>query len=95
MSSNFNAIQLPQRPETPNIRALSQRARERFVPGNGVTSLFLAKTCVSGSEEVFKNGTLLDWGGATPAYTVQGATVTLTVAANGTDVFVIYYWYRA
>lgn len=93
--SNFNALQLPAKPETPNIRALSQRARERFVPANGVTTLFLARPCVTGSEELFKNGTLLDWGATPAAYTVQGTTVTLNVAANGTDVFVIYYWYRA
>lgn len=91
----MNALQLPLPPESPNIRALSQRARERFVPANGVTTLFLAKTCVTGSEQLFKNGARLDWGGATPAYTVADSTVTLAVAANGTDVFLIDYWYRA
>jgi hypothetical protein len=79
-------------PESPNIRALSQWARERFT-GSTSTTISLANKAVDGTEFVYKNGTLLDPPPGT-AYTVSGSTLTLGSARLTGDVLVISYYFR-
>jgi hypothetical protein len=45
--------------------------------------------------QVVKNGIVLDPGGGTPAWTLEGSVVTLDVAAIETDVFLIDYWFQS
>jgi len=45
--------------------------------------------------QVVKNGVVLDPGGDTPAWTLAESIVTLNVAAIGTDVFLIDYWFQS
>lgn len=78
-----------------NTQALASFMTERFVPANTATTITLTNQIIPGFESVFKNGTRLDSGAATPAYTMSGKTITLHVAANGTDVFHIQYFFRA
>jgi len=87
---------LPQQPESPNIRALSQIYRERFtsLTGTTITLAYIPATTQNtneGLELVFKNGTLLD---PATAYTISGKAITLSTAAVAGDVFVIHYPYR-
>lgn len=67
---------------------------ERFVPANGVLILTLGNQAIDAFTMVWKNGTLLDDGAATPAYTLKGKTITLHTAANGSDVFIVRYHFR-
>ncbi len=77
-----------------NEQALASVLVERFVPANTTTVLTVKNQIIPGFEQVFKNGLLLDFGG-TPAYVVSGKKLTLTVAANGTDIFLVRYYFRA
>ena len=75
---------------TANERALAQMTRVRLTGQTG-TSLTLGLTLRAGLEQVFKNGALLDPG---TAYTITGATLTLTVAAVAGDVFLVFGHFR-
>jgi len=83
---------LPNPPESPNIRALSQWARERFT-GSTSTTITLANNAVAGTEFVWKNGALLDPPPGT-AYSISGAVITLGSSRLTGDVFVISYYFR-
>jgi len=59
---------------------------------NGSNTTFtLANTPVSGKEEVFVNGILMD-AGAGNDYTISGATITMLTAPLSTDKLVVTYW---
>lgn len=93
MSQSFLQV-LPKPYGSPNETALASFKLERFVPSNTTTTLTTTNQIIPGFELLFKNGTLMDAGAATPAYTVSGKTITLHVAANGTDVFHLRYNFR-
>lgn len=78
--------------ENPNIAALGNRKYDRFTGLTG-TTLTLSNPCVLGTEQVFKNGTLLDPGNAS-VYFIEASTVTLGVALVNTDVVVVHFNYR-
>lgn len=75
--------------------ALASFRTERFVPANTATTFVLGNNAIADFTHVYKNGTRMDAGAGTPAYTIAGHTVTLAVAANGTDVFILDYFFRA
>lgn len=88
-------IQTPQQPETPNIRFLAQRERERFT---GLTTAVVTLTNTpaqtirgTGLDAVFKNGALVD----PTTYTVVGNVITLGGALIVGDVVVVFYAYRS
>lgn len=88
-------IPLPTEP-TDNERQLAMWTRER-ITGLASATLTLANTPVqsltgTSLELVVKNGAVLDPGAA---YTIAGKVITLTVAAVGTDVFLVSYLYRS
>jgi hypothetical protein len=83
---------LPQAAESANIRALANRKYERFTGLTG-TVITLHNPVVLGTEQVFKNGALLDpVNNAT--YFLQGNTLTLGSALISTDVLVVHYHFR-
>lgn len=55
------------------------------------TSFTLAHTPISGSEDIYLNGQLLDAGGAD--YSISSGTITMTVAPVTGDVLRAIYWY--
>lgn len=75
--------------------ALASFLTERYVPANTATTFVLGNHPIPDLTHVYKNGMRMDAGAATPAYTIAGSKVTLAVAANGTDVFIVDYYYRA
>lgn len=62
---------------------------EVFTPVNTTTVLTLGNKIIRDFERVYKNGLRL----APTAYTVLAKTITLGVAANGTDQYVIDYYF--
>lgn len=86
--------QIPQAPESPNIRVLAQQLRERFT--NVTTSVTLTNpvlTAVDGSglELVIVDNVPKD-----PAlYTVSGRVITFDTPLAGTEVVVVHYPYRS
>lgn len=89
-------IQLPQQPESANVRVLAQRYRERLTGIAGVTLTLQqepARTADGvGLELLVKNGVVLD---PSAAYSIAGRVITLAVAAIVGDVFQVHYFYRA
>ncbi len=87
-------IQLPNQPETPNVRYLAQRARERFtdLTTDTITLAHIPARTVrdEGLEGVFLNRALVD----PDTYTIDGDTITLGSALIATDVVVVFYSYR-
>jgi hypothetical protein len=78
-----------------NVTALASVRTERFVPANTATTFTLGNQPIPDHTLIYKNGSLMDDGAGTPAYSLKGKVVTLNVAANGTDVFQVRYFYRA
>jgi len=91
----FATLLMPDEPESPNIRALSALAVERYT-GSTATTFTLTDTAIEGMEQVFKNGTLLDPGnpGAAGTYLLKQNTLTLGTALLVTDVLIVRYYYR-
>jgi hypothetical protein len=72
--------------------------RERFVPANLAIQIVLVHVPLLTPDEVipvpfdvFKNGLLMD---PTTDFTLAGSTITLSVAANGTDVYQVIYVFQ-
>jgi hypothetical protein len=76
------------------ITALASFRTERFVPANTATTFTLANQAIPDHTRIYKNGTRMDDGAGTPAYSIAGKVVTLNVAANGSDVFLVDYHFR-
>jgi hypothetical protein len=75
------------------ITTLASFRTERFVPSNTATTFVLGNTPINDHTRLYKNGLRMSDGG-TAAYSITGKTVTLTVAANGTDEFIVDYYFR-
>lgn len=78
-----------------SINTIASEKCERFVPANTATTFTLGNAAIPDFTMIWKNGTLMDDGAASPAYSIKGRTVTLLSAANGTDVFIVRYHFRA
>jgi hypothetical protein len=78
----------------PNVMLLASQKTERFVPINTATTFTLGNAPLVDHTLIYKNGSLMDDGAGTPAYSIAGKVVTLNVAANGTDVFQVRYFFR-
>lgn len=79
-------IPLPAPTTDPNILQLARLHRETQTGITGAV-VTLENRPIEGLEQFFKNGVLLPGN----AYTMNGQTVTLSVALVGGDVFVAYY----
>ena len=75
-----------------SIQQLAAFKRETFVPVNTTTNLVLTNQIIPGFELIFKNAAFLI---PTTDYTISGKTITLGVAANGTDAYTVHYHFRA
>lgn len=82
-------IQLPEPPESPNVRALAGWSREEFT-GLTTAVVTLAKTANAGTELVVKNGSIV----RPSTYTLAGTTLTLGSALIAGDWVVVWYHAR-
>lgn len=89
----FTAFPRPYGSGDPAVRLLYQTGEERITGITG-TALTLSHAPIPGTLRLFKNGGLMDSGDAA-VLTLDGATVTLGVAAVSGDVFLGYYHYRS
>ena len=86
--------QLPQQPESPNVRVLAQTYREDFA--NVTDTLTLTYTPLltvdgRGLEAVFVDGVFRH----PSAYTLDGNVLTFSVALAGTETVTAFYPYRS
>ena len=82
-------IQLPQQPETANVRALAAWVREELT-GLTTAVVTLAHEPQTETETVVKNGAVV----RPSTYTVSGKTITLGSALVAGDWVVVTYWAR-
>lgn len=90
MTITTRSFRLPQATADVNLRALGTEVYDR-VTGIAASTFSLSAPPNVSTLRLYKNGALMDEQAGTPAYTVSGTTVTLDVAAIGSDVFQCYY----
>jgi hypothetical protein len=85
----------PPRPgnDPTTVDALTRRVRDR-ITGATTSYLTLSNPAAFGLEQLFKNGLLMD---PLLHYSLgdDGVTVALSIAAVGSDVFIVDYWFRS
>ena len=78
--------------DDPNVTALAAEKSERFVPANLATVLTLTKQPIADHTAVYKNGSRMD---PVTGYAVVGNTITLSVPATGSEVYLVDFFFRA